>query len=140
MLREWQISYGQSLIILAFLIMVVALGGWIIYSSGSGDLPARTKVLENVILETYTKNQELILASASRIEDSARKLETEIQHLEDRARKIERQANIIQSEASADRARIQKILEDRSATLEELIRKLLEGRQVQVPSTPEDHK
>lgn len=140
MLREWQISYGQSLIILAFVILVVVLGGWIIYSSGSGDLPARIKVLESVILETYTKNQELILSSAQRIEESARKLEMEVHSLEGRAKEIERRADVIQSEASVDRARIQKILEDRSAAIEELIRKLLEGRQVQIPSTPEDHK
>ena len=119
MYYEWKIgALGQYLVAASVVFFALLVGAIFYFAADDKGISARLKVIENVVHESFLKNQELVLATASRIEDSARKIEVELTAVGDLAKEIEKRADTIQKEATRDRARIEKILADRSTALE----------------------
>lgn len=105
MLYEWRIGFGPVITALLAAGVVFILAAILYRVGGNGDLASRIKILESVILESYVKNQELVLASAQRLENRAASIEERaaiIQAvLEERAAAIAERARLIEDRAKA---------------------------------------
>lgn len=120
MLREWEINPRQIIFALVAAGVLFTLAAILYFTGLNGDLTSRVKILENVILESFMKNQELVLQSAQRIEAFAREIErdaqvmqADVKILENRSANIEERARVIEERA--------KSIEERSVNLQAVV-------------------
>jgi vacuolar-type H+-ATPase subunit F/Vma7 len=77
----WRPHIGQLLVLFSISTILFTSAILFFVIPESKELASRVKILESVVLESLLKNQEAVIAIASRVETSAQKLETEAQNI-----------------------------------------------------------